>query len=90
MTTKDNFKNTYKSVISSLREERDELNLKMHLASMEVRDEWKDIEKKWQHLQTKERQLSKAAGESAHELGDAFSILGDELKETYRRLKRAL
>lgn len=90
MTTKDNIKDTYKSVIDSLKEERDELNLKMHLAGMEVREEWEDVEKKWEHLQSKGRQLGKATGESTHELGKAFSILGDELKETYRRLKRAL
>jgi hypothetical protein len=90
MTSKDNIKNTYKSIIGTLKEERDELNVKMHLAGMEVRDEWHDVEKKWEHLQSKGHQLSKATGESAHELGDAFAILGDELKETYRRLKKKL
>jgi hypothetical protein len=39
----------YKSAIDNLKKERDELNVKMHLASMEVRDEWEEIEKKWQH-----------------------------------------
>jgi hypothetical protein len=90
MNTKDNISNTYKSVIDSLKEERDELNLKVHLASMEVRGEWQDVEKKWEKLQSKGRYLGKASGESVHELGEAFSILGNELKETYGRLTRSL
>ena len=90
MSTKESIKDTYNSVIESLKEDRDELNVKMHLAAMDVRDEWQEIEKKWEHLQSKGHQLGKATGESAHELGEAFSLLGEELKETYRRLKRAL
>lgn len=88
--TKDNLKEKYQSVIDSLREERDELNVKMHLAGMEVRDEWHEVEKKWEHLQSKGKHLSKATGESAHEIGESFSVLGHELKETYQRLKRSL
>lgn len=90
MSTKDTLKENYTSVIESLKKERDELNLKMHLAAMEVRDEWDSVEEKWQHFQSKGHQLSQATGESAHELGEAFSILGDELKETYRRLKNSV
>jgi hypothetical protein len=90
MTTSDNIQNTYKSVIDTLKAERDELNVKIHLASMEVRDEWVEIEKTWDHAQSKAHQLGKASGQSAHQLGEAFSILGDELAEAYRRLKKTL
>ena len=88
--TNNKIKDSYQSVIDSLKQERDELNVKMHLAGMEVRDEWNDVEKKWEHLQSKGHQLGKATGESAHEIGEVFTKLGDELKETYKRLKRAL
>ncbi|RBP52864.1 hypothetical protein [Arenicella xantha] len=90
MKTTADVKDKYQSLISTLKRERDELNVKVHLASMEVRDEWKGVEEKWEHLQSKGRQLGQATDESAHELGDAVSILGSELKETYKRLKRAL
>ena len=88
MTTKDTIKDNYTSVIESLKKERDELNLKVHLAAMEVRDEWDSVEEKWEHLQSKGHQLSKVTDKSAHELGEAFSILGEELKETYRRFRQ--
>lgn len=90
MTVRSNIKDSYRSAVEGLKQERDELNVKMHLAEMEVRDEWQEVEKKWEHFQTKAHELGKASGESAHELGEAFAILGEELKETYRRLKRAL
>lgn len=90
MTSGKQFKDSYQSVMDTLKRERDELNVKMHLAGMEVRDEWQEVEKKWLHFQSKGQELGKASGESAHELGEAFAILSDELKATYRRLKRAL
>ena len=90
MKTSNNIQSTYKAVVDTLKQERDELNVKMHLASLEVRDEWQEVEKKWEHAQSKARQLTKASGQSAHELGEAFSLLGDELKETYRRLRKTL
>ena len=90
MRTKNTIKDTYISVIEAVKKDRDELNLKVHLAGMEVRDEWALVEKKWEHLQSKGHQLSKVTGESAHELGVVFSSLSDEIKETYKRLKRAI
>lgn len=90
MNTKSNIKETYTALIESVKKERDELNLKIHLAEMEVRDEWELVEKKWQLLQSKGHQLSKATSESSHELGDAFTILGDQIKATYNRLKQAV
>ncbi|MFT5573820.1 MAG: hypothetical protein ACI9FR_002756, partial [Cryomorphaceae bacterium] len=38
----------------------------------------------------KSKQLEKEAGHSAHEVGEAFAILGNELKESYRRLRQSL
>ncbi len=90
MTNVTNIQESYKDVIAALRQERDELRVRIHLANMEIHDEWEQIERKWEHLQSKGHDLSEATGKSAHEIGEAFSILGGELKEAYRRLKRAL
>ena len=64
---------------------RDELNLKMHLASMEVKQEWKELETKWQSF-------SSRAGfeESAESVGGALHELGLELKRGYKRMRAAL
>jgi hypothetical protein len=87
MSTSNNIENTYRSVIASIKQQRDELNVEMRLARMEVRGGWDEVEKKWQQAQSKAYQLDKASAESVHEHGQALSILSDELKETCKRLK---
>jgi hypothetical protein len=68
-----------------LKKLRDELQLRMHLASMEAKQEWNDLEGKW------ERFSSRAGLEnSAEGVGDALELLGEELKRGYKRLRAAL
>jgi len=68
-----------------LKKLRDETELKMHLASMEAKQEWKALDAKWQ-------KFSSRAGleDSAESVGDALELLGEELKRGYKRLKLAL
>lgn len=72
-------------LIEHLKQERDELALKMHLASMELKDEWEALEGKWE-------EFSSHAGlnKTADGVESALELLGDELKKGYQRLKRAL
>ena len=64
---------------------RDELDLKMHLASLELKDEWQELEGKW------DRFSSRAGLEaSAESVGSALGLLGDEIKAGYHRMKEAL
>ncbi len=44
-------------LIESLRQERDELNLQLHLAKAEVKQEWEELEKKWENLEETVRLL---------------------------------
>ena len=68
-----------------IRKLRDELDLKMHLASLELKDEWHELEQDWQNF-------SARAGleESAKGLGESLDLLGEELKRGYQRLVKAL
>ena len=68
-----------------LKKLRDELELKMHLASMEAKQEWKELESKWQSFSNRAR-----LEDSAESVGDALQLLGEELKNGYKRLKVAL
>lgn len=90
MSTADDFKRKYRDLLQSVKTERDELRVKMHLANLDVQDEWRAIEKKWDHFKKKTREFEGAASDSSHELGEALSILGDELKESYRRIKKVV
>ncbi len=76
--------------VSKLRAERDELNLKMHLAKAEIRDEWQKLEPKWEHFQSRVHAFGESVGEAAKDLGAAVGILGEEIGRSYERVRKAL
>lgn len=90
MTTVEDIREEYKELVETLKQQRDELKVKVHLASMEVRDEWEELEKKWNHMKAKSKQVNEAAGDSAHEIHQVVSELGHEIKKGYKRLKNVL
>lgn len=90
MQQTEDVKQKYHELIEALKTQRDELGLKMHLASMEVQDEWRVMEDKWQHLHSKMGQIEKEIGGSSKEVGKVVQELGEELKESYRRIRKLL
>lgn len=64
---------------------RDEIRLKMHLASMEAKEEWDELEGKWQSFSDRSEMNKSAEG-----VGAAMGVLGEELKQAYIRLRKAL
>jgi len=68
-----------------LKKARDEIHLKLHLASMEAKDEWDELERKWQDFSTRAEVDKTSEG-----LGGAFDNLGQELKQAYTRFAGAL
>lgn len=68
-----------------LKKLRGELELKMHLASMEAKQEWSELERKWERFSSR-AQLE----DSAEGVSDALELLGEEIKRGYKRLRAAL
>ena len=64
---------------------RGEAEVQVHLATMEAKQEWGNIEAKWSRF-VAEAGLHK----SGEEIGTALQNLGNELRDAYRRLKKAL
>jgi len=73
------------SLFEDLKRTRDEIRLQIHLASMEARDEWNELETKWENFARK-AQLK----ETAENLGEAAEELAGEIKAGYVKLKKAL
>lgn len=46
-------KEEFEDLLKKLTVERDELNLNLHLASMEAKEEFEEAEKQWVHLKAK-------------------------------------
>lgn len=76
--------------MEKLRQERDELRLKLHLGKAELRDEWETLERKWERLEGRVEGAAEEARESSREVGAAFGVLADELGEAYRRIRARL
>lgn len=72
-------------VLEQLKQLRDELALKIHLGSMEAKSEWEELEQKWSDFEARAR-----LDETAEGLGQAVSLLAEEIKAGYDRIRKAL
>ena len=86
----DELKDKIEDRIDTLRMQRDELKVQMHLASMELRDEWDKLEHKWAHYSDRTRELKKAVEPTMEDVHCSLAMLGDELSEGYQKIKNAL
>jgi len=82
----------FDELFEELKQKRDELRVRMNLASKEIRDEWQDLEKKMDDFADKAKQFAEDAKlkETGSVLGDALGKLGQELKLGYERIREAL
>ena len=85
-----NLKTEIAELVEKLRHERDELNLQLHLAKAEAREEWWYLEKKWEHFQENSAIVGDAALEASQEIGAATHKLGEELKNGYQHIREAI
>lgn len=86
MSVKEEFEN----LLEKLKVERDELNLQMHLASMEAKEEFQKAEKKWTHIKAEAADIADDTKETSEEFIAKTKIVGEELKETYHRITQRL
>ena len=83
-------KGAFDEIIQDLKQMRDEIEVQLHLASADARDEWAKLEKKWEHLRARADVVGGAAEQTADNVGDALGLVADELKKGYRRIKGLL
>lgn len=81
-----------------LKQQRDELRLRMHLAGKDAKDEFSRLEVKWKELEQKAEPLADAAKEAAEEAqaqaksvaSAALDVAARELKSGYEKLQAFL
>lgn len=76
--------------ISSLKQQRDELRLHLHLAGLEVKEEWDALDSKWRSLNDHFEPLKSAVGETSKDLLASMLLVAGELKSGYQRIGKAL
>lgn len=83
-------KKDFEKLLNKLQVERDEINLKMHLASMEARQEFEEAEKEWHRLKIKAAEIADDSVETSEDFIAKAKIVGEELKDTYHRIGKRL
>lgn len=73
-----------------LRQERDELKLKVHLAKMDAKQEWEVAESKWEAFESKFDERLKTGKQTTSEVQDVLKELGDDISNAYRRIRDLL
>ena len=81
-------KEDLEKMLGKLRQQRDELKVKIHLAKADAEEEWAAAEKKWAHLKTKSEALATTGGEVAKELGETVKEIGEDLMNGYERISK--
>jgi hypothetical protein len=77
-------------VAERLKQERDELKLKLRLGTADLRDEWDELEEKWDGLRGRLKQVAEAADEASDDVKAAARLLADELKAGYDKVRKRL
>jgi hypothetical protein len=85
-----NMKMEFDKLVEKLKAERDEINLKMHLASMDAKEEFAKAEIKWDQVKNTASKITDDAVETSEEFIAKAKIVGEELKETYNRIANRL
>jgi len=85
-----NIKKEFDEITESLKQQRGEIQLQLHLASIEVKQEWKKAEKDWGKFVDSIGVITDETKETSAEIIHATKIIGDELKETYGRIAERL
>lgn len=83
-------KERLQKLLSQLEQERDELKVKLGLAKLEAREEWQELEKKMETLRGRMKVLSEEAKETSGDVGAAFDVVADEIKEGFERLRKLM
>ena len=73
-----------------LLQQRDELLVQLNLAKLEARDEWDAVEAKLEEWQSKSKGAVDEAKEASEDIFAGLSLLGDEIKAAYERIKSRL
>ena len=64
--------------------------VRLHLAKLEASEEWEELERKWEQLEAKGKALGHATAESSREIGAAAKLLGEEIRDGFKRIARQL
>ncbi|MBX3302947.1 MAG: hypothetical protein KF693_12105 [Nitrospira sp.] len=76
--------------LEHLKQQRDELQVQLHLAKADAKDEWARLEAQWDAIKPRLEAAREEVGKTAESVGAALGMAIDELKKGYDRLRNRL
>ena len=81
---------TLAEMISTLKQRRDELAVKIHLGKEEAKQEWDQLEEKWHSLIGEYEPVKDALGETTENVVSGLKLTAGEIKAGFDRIWKAL
>ena len=81
---------TVGELISKLKQERDDLQLRMHLGKEDLQDEWSAMQEKLSALNERFQPLKGAIDDTADNVWESLKLLGSEVREGFDRIRKSL
>lgn len=86
----NDIKNNINDMLNDLKQERDELYLKYKLAKLEANEEWVELQAKLNKLEAKAKELGGATVDASKDIGAAAKLLGEEIRDGFKKITRHL
>ncbi len=80
----------FEDLKAKLKQQRDEINVKLHLAGMEVKQEWEKADLQWDKLNDKITDIADEAKETGEDVIEGAKTIAEELTLAYERIKERL
>ena len=77
-------------VLTKLKQQRDELAVKIHLGSMDAKDEFEKAKKRLNELEREYASVRGAVDESATNVLESVKLVGEEILSSFERVRKSL
>ena len=77
-------------LITGLKQQRDEIALKIHLGKEDAKDEWEKVQEKLSKLSDDFDPVKEAVEESASNVFESLKLVAGEIKESFDRIKDSI
>lgn len=75
-------------MVNDLKQERDGLQVKLHIAKLHAGAEWEKLEAKLAQIEAKARELGSATADASQDIGAAAKLLGKEIRDGFKKLAK--
>ena len=77
-------------LMDQLKQDRDELKLKIHLGKKELKDEWEELQDKLAALERRLQPTKHAVAETADDVWESVKLVGGEIRAGFNRIRKSL